>query len=120
MNSLFFKELNRYFEPYRARLNLAFGRPVSVVAGVETGQLAGSLQTLEAVGQYAVASGARSLMISNYLLHRADHGLGCKISFRDPKEVRQVLDALGIVAPTISAHCGAYAHLSARWGAEYA
>src|SRR5215831_1938296 len=120
MNPLFFKELNGYFEPHRARLNLTCGRQVSIVAGVETGQLAGTLKTLEAVGQYSVASGARSLMITNYLLHRADHGLNGKISFRDAKEVRQVLAALKIVAPTISAHCAAYAHLSARWGQEYA
>jgi len=120
MNPLFFKEFNRYFEPQRARLNLTCGRQVSIVAGVETGQLAGTLKTLEAVGQYSVASGARSLMITNYLLHRADHGLNGKISFRDAKEVRQVLAALKIVAPTISAHCAAYAHLSARWGQEYA
>ncbi len=31
-----------------------------------------------------------------------------------------MLKAAGIVSPTISAHCAAYAHLSAKWGLEYA
>ncbi len=43
MNPLFFKELNGYFDPNRARLNLGCGRQVSLVAGVETGQLVGTL-----------------------------------------------------------------------------
>jgi hypothetical protein len=37
MNPLFFKELNGYFDPNRARLNLSCGRQVSLVAGVEPG-----------------------------------------------------------------------------------
>jgi len=119
MNSLYFKELKATFDPARARLNLGCGRNVSIVAGVETGQLVGGLKTLEGVGQYATGCGARSLMISNYLLNGAGHGENCKIVFRDPKEVRQVLSGLGIVAPTVSAHCAAYAHLSAKWGSEY-
>jgi sugar phosphate isomerase/epimerase len=119
MNPLFFKELNAYFDPNRARLNLTCGRPVSIVAGVETGQLVGNFGTLEAVGKYAVDSGSRSMMISNYLMNGPGHGDNCKIVFRNPKEVRQVLAGLGIVAPTISAHCAAFAHLSAKWGAEY-
>ena len=45
MNPLFFKELNLYFDPSRARLNLGCGKQVSIVAGVETGQLVGSLKT---------------------------------------------------------------------------
>ena len=120
MNSLFFKEFNAYFEPARARLNLGCGRQVSIVAGVESGQLVGSLQTLENVASYATGCGARSIMISNYLLNGSGHGEDGRIVFRSPNEVRQILDAHGIVAPTISAHCAAYAHLSARWGAEYA
>ena len=120
MNSLFFKELNCYFDPSRARLNLGCARQVSIVAGVETGQLVGSLQTLEAVGQYAKDCGARSVMISNYLLNGPGHGDNGKIVFRDPKEIRQILAARGLEAPTISAHCAAYAHLSAKWGLEYA
>ena len=120
MNPLFFKEVNGYFDPNRARLNLGCARQISIVAGVETGQLAGSLGTLEAVGKYATESGARSVMISNYLLNGPGHGENCKIVFRNPKEVRQVLSGLGIVAPVISAHCAAYAHLSAKWGLEYA
>ncbi|MFM7846740.1 MAG: hypothetical protein ACKOBW_11490 [Planctomycetota bacterium] len=120
MNSLYFKEFNAYFDPNRARLNLGCGRAVSVVAGVETGQLVGSFHTLENVAGYATGCGARSLMISNYLLNGPGHGDGGKIVFRKPEEVRQVLSAAGIVAPTISAHCAAYAHLSARWGIEYA
>ena len=120
MNPLFFKETNGYFDPNRARLNLGCGRQVSIVAGVETGQLAGSFGTLEAVGKYATESGARSMMITNYLLNGPGHGENCKIVFRNPKEVRQVLDGLGIVAPVISAHCASYAHLSAKWGLEYA
>ena len=119
MNPLFFKETNRYFDPNRARLNLGCGRQVRLVAGVETGQLVGGLKTLEAVGQYALKSGARSLMISNYLLNGPGHGEGGRIVFRDPKEVRQTLDALGLVTPTVSAHCAAFAHLSAKWGLEY-
>ncbi len=120
MNPLFFKEFNTYFDPNRTRLDLRCGRPVSVVAGVETGQLVGDLKTLEAVGKYATECGARSIMISNYLLNGPGHGENCRIVFRDPKEVREVLAGLGIVAPTISAHCAAYAHLSAKWGLEYA
>ena len=34
MNPLFFKELNTYFDPSRARLNLGGGGQVSIVAGV--------------------------------------------------------------------------------------
>jgi sugar phosphate isomerase/epimerase len=120
MNPLFFKEINAYFDPNRARLNLGCARQVGIVAGVETGQLVGSLKTLEAIGKYATQSGARSMMISNYLLNGPGHGENCQIVFRDPKEVRQCLAALGMVAPTISAHCAAYAHLSAKWGPEYA
>jgi hypothetical protein len=60
------------------------------------------------------------MMISNYLLNGPGHGDDARIVFRDPKEVRQVLDGLGIVAPAISAHCAAFAHLSAKWGLEYA
>ncbi|MGO8678242.1 MAG: hypothetical protein ACLQVX_20560 [Limisphaerales bacterium] len=120
MNPLFFKEINGYFDPNRARLNLGCARQVSIIAGVETGQLAGSFGTLEAVGKYATESGARSMMITNYLLNGPGHGENCKIVFRNPKEVRQVLGGLGIVAPAISAHCASYAHLSAKWGAEYA
>jgi sugar phosphate isomerase/epimerase len=120
MNPLFFKELNLYFDPSRARLNLGCGKQVSIVAGVETGQLVGSLKTLEAVGQYATECGARSLMISNYLLNGPGHGDNGRIVFRDPKELKQVFGALRIVAPTISAHCAAYAHLSAKWSLEYA
>ena len=120
MNPLFFKELDSYFDPNRARLNLGCGKRVSVVAGVETGQLVGELKTLEAVGKYATQSGARSIMISNYLLNGPGHGENCKIVFRNSKEVRETLAGLGIVAPTISAHCAAFAHLSAKWGLEYA
>jgi sugar phosphate isomerase/epimerase len=119
MNPLFFKELNAYFDPNRARLNLSCGRQVSIVAGVETGQLVGGLGTLEAVGKYATESGSRSMMISNYLLNGPGHGDNGKVVFRNPKEVRQVLSSLGIVAPAISAHCAAYAHLSAKWSADY-
>jgi sugar phosphate isomerase/epimerase len=120
MDPLYFKELGAYFDPNRARLNLSCDqRSINLVAGVETGQLVGSLQTLEAVAQYATASGARSMMISNYLLHGPGHGENGQIVFRDPAEIRQVLSSTGLVAPTISAHCAAYAHLSARWGAEY-
>src|SRR5271165_4914748 len=89
MNPLFFKEVNQYFDPNRARLNLGCGRQVSIVAGVESGQLVGALKTLEAVGGYAADSGARSVMISNYLLNGAGHGENCKIVFRDAKEIRQ-------------------------------
>jgi len=120
MNPLFFKELNGYFDPARARLNLGCARQVSIVAGVETGQLVGGLKTLEGVGQYAKQCGASSMMISNYLMDGPGHGEGGRIVFRDPKEVKQVLAALGVVAPTISAHCAAYAHLSVKWGLEYA
>ncbi len=120
MNPLFFKELNGYFDPNRARLNVGCGRQISLVAGVETGQLVGGLQTLEAVGKYAHEAGARSVMVSNYLLNGPGHGENGKIVFRDPKEIKQVLAGLGMVAPTISAHCAAYAHLSAKWGLEYA
>lgn len=120
MNPLFFKELNGYFDPGRARLNIGCGRQVSIVAGVETGQLVGSLKNLEGVGKYATACGARSMMISNYLLNGPGHGDNGKIVFRDPKEIKQVLGSLNIVAPTVSAHCAAYAHLSAKWGLEYA
>ena len=120
MNPLFLKELSGYFEPNRARLNLVCGRPVSLVAGVETGQLVGGLQTLENVTQYATGCGARSLMISNYLMNGPGHGENGKIVFREPKVIRQLLAAQGILAPTISAHCAAYAHLSAKWGPEYA
>jgi sugar phosphate isomerase/epimerase len=119
MNPLFFKELNGYFDPNRARLNLRCARPVRIVAGVETGQLVGSLGSLEAVGKYALESGSRSLMISNYLLNGPGHGENGKIIFRDAKEVRQILESLGMMAPTISAHCAAFAHLSAKWGPEY-
>lgn len=121
MDPLYFKELNTYFDPNRARLDLSINLPsVSLIAGVETGQLVGSLQTLEAVAQYATGCGAKSLMISNYLLHGPGHGDKGKIVFRDAAEMQQLLSAAGIVAPTISAHCAAYAHLSARWGTEYA
>jgi sugar phosphate isomerase/epimerase len=120
MNPLFFKEFNCYFDPNRARLNLGCGRQVSLVAGVETGQLVGTLKTLEGVAKYATDCGARSLMISNYLLNGPGHGDNGKIVFRKPEEIRQVLTANRIVAPTISAHCAAYAHLSAKWGLEYA
>jgi sugar phosphate isomerase/epimerase len=120
MNPLFFKEVNGYFDPSRARLNVSCARQVSIVAGVETGQLVGGLKTLEAVGKYARDCGARSMMISNYLLNGPGHGENGRIVFRDPKELKQTLAALGIVAPAISAHCAAYAHLSAKWGLEYA
>jgi sugar phosphate isomerase/epimerase len=121
MDPLYFKELNAYFDPNRARLNLEGSQSsVSLTAGVETGQLVGSLQTLEAVAKYATGCGARSLMISNYLLNGPGHGENGRIVFRNPAEVRQVLDSARIVAPTVSAHCAAYAHLSARWGTEYA
>jgi len=120
MNPLFFKELNGYFDPSRARLNLGCGRQISIVAGVETGQLVGGLKTLEAVGQYATQCGARSMMISNYLLNGPGHGENGRISFRDPQEIKQVLGSLRIVAPAVSAHCAAYAHLSAKWGVDYA
>lgn len=119
MNPLFFKELNAYFDPNRARLNLSCGRQIRIVSGVETGQLVGGFGTLEAVGRYAVDSGSRSMMISNYLLNGPGHGDDGRIVFRKPKEVREILAALGIVAPTISAHCAAFAHLSAKWGSEY-
>jgi sugar phosphate isomerase/epimerase len=120
MNPLFFKELNQYFDPGRARLNLGCGRQVRIAAGVETGQLVGALHTLEAVGKYAVECGAVSVMISNYLLNGPGHGDNGKIVFRDPKEIGQVLQALGLTTPVVSAHCAAYAHLSAKWGTEYA
>ena len=120
MDPMFFKEFNTYFDPNRARLNIGCGREVSVVAGVETGQLVGALKSLEGVAKYATGCGAKSLMISNYLLNGPGHGDNCKIVFRDAKEIQQVLSAAGIVSPTISAHCAAYAHLSARWGLEYA
>ena len=120
MNPLFFKEVNGYFDPNLARLNVSCARQVGIVAGVETGQLVGGLKTLEAVGKYATDCGARSLMISNYLLDGPGHGDNCRIAFRDPKELKQVLASAGIVAPTVSAHCAAYAHLSAKWGTEYA
>ncbi len=119
MNPLFFKELNAYFDPNRARLSLGCGKQVSIVAGVETGQLVGGLKTLEGVGKYVTEAGARSMMISNYLLNGPGHGENGAIVFRNPKEIKQVLGALGIVAPTISAHCASYAHLSAKWGPEY-
>ncbi|MCY2962433.1 MAG: TIM barrel protein [Planctomycetota bacterium] len=120
MNPLYFKELNACFDPNRARLNLGCGRQVSLVSGVETGQLVGSLKTLEAVASYATGCGARSLMISNYLLHGPGHGDNGRIVFREPAEIRQALADAGIVAPVISAHCAGYAHLSAHWGLEYA
>jgi sugar phosphate isomerase/epimerase len=120
MDPMFFKEFNTYFDPNRARLNIGCGREVSVVAGVETGQLVGALKSLEGVAKYATGCGAKSLMISNYLLNGPGHGDNCKIVFRDAKEIKQALSAAGIVSPTISAHCAAYAHLSARWGLEYA
>ncbi|HLH55490.1 MAG TPA: hypothetical protein VKY92_17955 [Verrucomicrobiae bacterium] len=120
MNPLFFKELNGYFDPNRSRLGLSSGKQVSIVAGVETGQLVGGLKTIEAVGKYATGCGARSMMISNYLLNGSGHGDNGRIVLRDPKEIKQALSALGIVAPAVSAHCAAYAHLSARWGTEYA
>jgi len=119
MNPLFFKELNAYFDPNRARLGLGSGRQVSIVAGVETGQLVGSLGTLEKVGKYVTGAGAKSMMISNYLLNAPAHGQNCKIALRDPREIKQVLSALRVVAPTVSAHCAAFAHLSAKWGLEY-
>ncbi|MFO1498580.1 MAG: hypothetical protein U1G07_09340 [Verrucomicrobiota bacterium] len=56
---------------------------------------------------------------ANYLLNGPGHGDDGRIVFRKPKEVREILAALGIVAPTISAHCAAFAHLSAKWGSEY-
>ena len=90
------------------------------MAGVETGQLVGTFQTLERVAEYATACGARSTMVSNFLLNGQGHGDNGRIVFRDPKELRQVLSAAGIIVPTVSAHCAAYAHLSAIWGAEYA
>lgn len=120
MGPLYFKELATYFEPQRARLNLASGRTVSIVAGVETGQLVGPFQTLERVGQYAARCGARSLMISNYLLNAEGHGRNGEIRLRSATEIRQVIAELGLVAPTVSAHCAAFAHLSARWALEYA
>ena len=120
MNPLFFKEVNGFFDPNRARLNLSCAKQVSIVAGVETGQLVGGLKTLEAVGKYARDCGARSMMISNYLLNAPAHGEEGRIALRDPKEIKQVLAALNIVAPAVSAHCAAYAHLSAKWGLEYA
>ena len=120
MNPLFFKEINGYFDAGRARLNLGGGKQISLVAGVETGQLVGSLKSLEGVGKYATECGARSMMISNYLLNDRGHGENGRIVFRNSKEVKQVLESLGIVAPTVSAHCAAYAHLSAKWGLEYA
>ena len=120
MNPLFFKELNGYFDPNRSRLSLSCGRQVSIVAGVETGQLVGSLKTVEAIGEYATGCGARSMMISNYLLNGPGHGDNGRIVLRDAKEIKQALAATGIVAPAVSAHCAAYAHLSARWGEEYA
>ncbi len=120
MDPLYFKEFNAHFDPNRARLNLRCGGKVRIVSGVETGQLAGSMGTLEAVAKYAVDSGSQSVMISNYLLNGPGHGDNAKIVFRDPKEIRQILDDLRIVAPTISAHCAAYAHLSAKWGPEFA
>jgi sugar phosphate isomerase/epimerase len=120
MNPLFFKEVNGYFDPSRARLNLGCARQVSIVAGVETGQLVGSLKTIEAIAKYATGCGARSMMISNYLLDAPGHGENGRVVLRDAKEIKQVLAAAGIVAPAISAHCAAYAHLSAKWGLEYA
>lgn len=120
MNPLFFKEVNGFFDPNRARLNLSCAKQVSIVAGVETGQLVGGLKTMEAVGKYARDCGARSMMISNYLLNAPAHGEAGRIALRDPKEIKQVLAALNIVAPAVSAHCAAYAHLSAKWGLEYA
>jgi sugar phosphate isomerase/epimerase len=120
MNPLFFKELNAYFDPNRARLSVSCGKQVSIIAGVETGQLVGAFKTLEGVGKYAKECGARSMMISNYLLNGPGHGDNGAIVFRDPNEVKQVLRSLGIVAPTVSAHCASYAHLSAKWGLEYA
>src|SRR5215472_18087 len=82
MNPLFFKEVNGYFDPARARLSLSCGRPVSIVAGVETGQLVGSLKTLEGVGKYAGDCGARSMMISNYLLEAPGPGQRCPVRGR--------------------------------------
>jgi sugar phosphate isomerase/epimerase len=120
MNPLFFKEVNGYFDPSRARLNLGCARQVSIVAGVETGQLVGSLKTIEAIAKYATGCGARSMMISNYLLDAPGHGENGRVVLRDAKEIKQVLAAAGIVAPAVSAHCAAYAHLSAKWGLEYA
>jgi len=119
MNPLFLKELNCYFDPNRARMSLSCGKQVSVVAGVETGQLAGDLQNLENVSKYAHECGAKSLMITNFLLNGPGHGENGKIVFRDPKEIKQILKASNMVAPTVSAHCTAYAHLSAKWGNEY-
>lgn len=120
MDPLYFKEFRAHFDTNRARLNLGSGQTVSIVAGVETGQLVGALQSLEGVAKYATGCGAKSLMISNYLLHAPGHGENGRIVFRKPEELKQVLKAAGIVSPTISAHCAAYAHLSAKWGLEYA
>src|SRR5262249_27840695 len=120
MNPLFFKEVNGYFDPNRARLRLGGTRQISIIAGVETGQLVGNLKTLEGVGQYASQCGARSMMISNYLLNAPQHCENGRIVLRDPKELKQILAAQHMVAPAVSAHCAAYAHLSAKWGAEYA
>ncbi|MFN8708810.1 MAG: hypothetical protein ACK50J_19185, partial [Planctomyces sp.] len=92
MDPLYLKELNAYFDPNRARLNLGGSQSsVSLIAGVETGQLVGSLQTLEAIAKYATGCGARSLMISNYLLNGPGHGENGRIVFRNPAEVKQVL-----------------------------
>src|SRR4051812_31879590 len=81
MNPLFFKETNSFFDPNRARLNLRCGRQISIVAGVETGQLVGNFGTLEAVGKYSTESGSRSMMISNYLMNGPGHGDNGKIVF---------------------------------------
>src|SRR5260221_12076494 len=101
MNPVFFKELNAYFDRSRARLNLGCGKQVSLVAGVETGQLVGSLKTLEAVGQYATECGARSMMISNYLLNGPGHGENGRIVFRHSKEIKKPLAWFRILEPTI-------------------
>ncbi len=47
MDPLYFKEFRAHFDTNRARLNLGSGQTVSIVAGVETGQLVGALQSLE-------------------------------------------------------------------------
>ena len=69
MNPLYFKELDGYFDPNRARLTLRCGRLVSIVAGVETGQLVGELRTLEILGLLglmATALGMRMVECLNW------------------------------------------------------
>src|SRR5581483_5358589 len=122
MHSLYFRELDAWFDPARARLHPSRppNQPIGIVAGVETGQLAGIFGNLEATGKFAVECGAQSLMISNYLWNGDGHGENGRIVLRGPNEMRDLLAGLGVVACTVSAHCAAYAHLSAKWGVEYA